>query len=177
MTPEEKKQKKRDYYAKWYAENREQVLAKQRDRGKKNYQANPDAYKARSKRWRLEHPEEMKALQQKYQEANRDKINQRSKEWYEKNKDRAAAQSRKQKVASYGLTLEAYNAMLKEQGGVCAICGKDTPTATKKRLHIDHCHEINEVRGLLCHHCNVGLGAFKDDPELLRRAIAYLSRW
>jgi hypothetical protein len=51
----------------------------------------------------------------------------------------------------------------------CAICG------TKGvKLHIDHCHMTNHVRGLLCHNCNTGLGLFKDDVRLLAAAIAYL---
>lgn len=30
------------------------------------------------------------------------------------------------------------------------------------------------MRGLLCHGCNIGLGAFLDSAELLRCAIEYL---
>jgi hypothetical protein len=52
----------------------------------------------------------------------------------------------------------------------CAICGSST------RLHIDHCHKTNVIRDRLCQNCNVGIGHFKDDPELLRKAIAYLEK-
>ena len=51
---------------------------------------------------------------------------------------------------------------------VCSICG------SKERLHIDHCHITGNVRGLLCHYCNIGIGMFKDKPELLLKAIDYL---
>lgn len=70
----------------------------------------------------------------------------------------------------YSLTIEEYKEMLDTQGGVCYIC-KTTP---KKRLVVDHCHITRKIRGLLCGHCNTGLGYFQDDPARLQRAIEYL---
>ena len=39
---------------------------------------------------------------------------------------------------------------------------------------VDHCHKTNKIRGMLCNHCNRGLGHFRDDPELLEFARIYL---
>jgi len=50
----------------------------------------------------------------------------------------------------------------------CVICG------STEELVVDHCHKTNVVRGMLCNHCNRGLGHFKDDPELLEFARMYL---
>lgn len=75
----------------------------------------------------------------------------------------------------YGITTADYEALLAGQGGRCAICGTTEPKG-KGRFHVDHCHESNVVRGLLCHHCNLGLGNFKDDTERLRGAISYLGQ-
>jgi hypothetical protein len=72
----------------------------------------------------------------------------------------------------YGISLEEYDAMLKRQGGACAICRK-RPT---ERLCVDHCHVTRKVRGLLCRQCNFGLGHFRDDPDLVEAAAAYLRR-
>lgn len=74
--------------------------------------------------------------------------------------------------AKYGIEPADYRAILEAQGHACAIC-KGQPSRTK-RLHIDHDHVTNHVRGLLCDSCNLALGKFRDDPELLRAAAAYL---
>ena len=44
-------------------------------------------------------------------------------------------------------------------------------------MHADHCHATGVIRGFLCRACNVGLGHFKDDPELMRRAAEYIERY
>jgi hypothetical protein len=68
--------------------------------------------------------------------------------------------------------------MHEKQGHVCAICGgRNTYSCTKKvdyDLYVDHCHSTGKVRGLLCNHCNRGIGLFKDDISNLERAILYL---
>lgn len=72
-----------------------------------------------------------------------------------------------------------YQARLEQQGGVCAICGSTEGGLNRERtgpikLAKDHCHKTGEWRGLLCRNCNLGLGLFKDDVELLLRAAEYL---
>ena len=70
----------------------------------------------------------------------------------------------------YGLSLAEYESMLEEQNNCCLICDAEfTETA-----HVDHCHTTGQVRGLLCPFCNRGLGHFRDDTELMQKAIAYL---
>lgn len=65
--------------------------------------------------------------------------------------------------------------MLHNQGNKCKIC-ETHESEFDKRLAVDHCHKTGKVRGLLCSSCNTSLGKFKDDPEILRRAINYLER-
>lgn len=75
---------------------------------------------------------------------------------------------------NYGITLEKYDEMLAAQGGACAIC---TRPPSGQELVVDHDHDTDEVRGLLCQNCNIGLGHFRDDPDLLLQVIEYLERW
>lgn len=56
---------------------------------------------------------------------------------------------------------------------MCAICNKEIPPLGKGR-HLDHCHKTNVIRGILCTHCNFGLGNFKDNIESLSKAMEYL---
>ena len=78
---------------------------------------------------------------------------------------------------TYGITLEQYEAMAEQQNHRCAICGQPETTTKKgtlQSLAVDHCHDTSKVRGLLCHHCNVGIGSLKHRKDLLLAAIRYL---
>lgn len=83
------------------------------------------------------------------------------------------------RLRNQGLTEAQYEDLLfMEQKGLCAICSKWA------KLVVDHDHTCCNkpptcgkcVRGLLCYPCNIGLGQFKDNPDLLRAAIAYLAK-
>lgn len=73
----------------------------------------------------------------------------------------------------YNLTPHQYAQILIDQKGVCAICGH---IPMVKTLVVDHCHKTDKVRGLLCGHCNTGLGMFRDNIENLLSAISYLNK-
>ena len=61
-----------------------------------------------------------------------------------------------------------------EQQGKCAICGIPEKDAPRKMFHLDHDHATNQPRALLCHHCNVGIGHFRENPVVLRAAARYV---
>ena len=75
---------------------------------------------------------------------------------------------------AYGLEMGGYDRMLTEQAGKCKICQTTDPKG-KGSFHVDHCHSTGVIRGLLCHHCNLGLGHFQNSPTLLHAAISYLA--
>lgn len=94
--------------------------------------------------------------------------------------ERDRAKTREKLMASYGITEDDYQRMLREQDGKCAICGTDNPgipsRPTSERMCVDHDHATGRVRGLLCQPCNSGLGKFRDDPNALRAAAEYILR-
>lgn len=80
---------------------------------------------------------------------------------------------------SYGITLEEYDKLMILQNNKCAICLKsetivDNRTKQVRRLSVDHNHETGKVRGLLCKNCNVGLGLFKENLNIIHNLIKYL---
>lgn len=80
--------------------------------------------------------------------------------------------------SKYSITLAQYEELFLKQNGVCAIC-KQPETALEKykgrikKLAVDHCHDTNKIRGLLCSSCNIGIGNLKHNPDLLRKAALY----
>lgn len=100
----------------------------------------------------------------------------RNKKWALENPARARHHSRKKLLSKkYNMTIEEHDELFAAQGFACGACGSPSPNS-KKGWSTDHCHASEAVRGILCHHCNVGIGHAKDSVETLRRWIAYLER-
>jgi hypothetical protein len=81
----------------------------------------------------------------------------------------------------YRLTIDNYNELVLQQNNKCAICGKNescTSNGSKeiKKLSVDHDHSNGKIRGLLCYKCNIALGFFDDNIDLLMKAIEYLKK-
>jgi len=112
----------------------------------------------------------MVARHDKWRRQNLDKARVASKKWREEN----PRLSKDHKLRStYGIPLGTYEQLLATQQGRCAICGTTDPGG-RGDFHIDHCHETNTIRGLLCHGCNVGIGHLRHSIKLLKAAIHYL---
>lgn len=96
------------------------------------------------------------------------------KQWFEHERRKGL----KHRCKTLGITLSDYDAMLKKQDGVCAICGEEETHVKRGRvvgLSLDHYHGDDvKVRGLLCNNCNRGLGFLGDNPENLWKAFDYL---
>lgn len=99
--------------------------------------------------------------------------------WYHNNPEKAKSQ----RLKRYGIDYEGYNKLREEQSCSCAICGKHETEVSQGRaktpataLHVDHCHETQAIRGLLCTNCNIILGKCYDNVSILMNAIKYLGK-
>jgi hypothetical protein len=80
----------------------------------------------------------------------------------------------------YGITIKHYEALLKAQKGVCAICHQVETRRQQgrlTRLAVDHDHKTGRVRGLLCTRCNHALGFVEQNLDVVNRVEAYLAGW
>lgn len=76
----------------------------------------------------------------------------------------------------YGLTMEGFEALVAKQQGACASCGRAFGTTPSTRPNVDHDHETGEIRGVLCHGCNAGIGLLGDSMEGVQQALNYLQK-
>ena len=134
-----------------------------------------------------------KEKRKEYWDKNRDRLNRQQREWRAKNSDKSKEYKRRWYLKSrspeqlerekwtqikyrYGLEKEDYERILEDQDNKCKVCDKEFDSnGQSTKLHIDHCHDSDEVRGFLCSNCNVGLGFFYDDPAILQSAAEYLT--
>ncbi len=79
------------------------------------------------------------------------------------------------KFWKYGITQEEYLKLLVDQDFKCGICGTKEPGGRHNNWHIDHNHKTGKIRGLLCWLCNSGLGKFKDDISIMKKAVKWLT--
>ena len=197
----------REHQQRWRAENKDAILARELEKqvtDPTRVEQKQASSRERSQRYRGKNPTKGRDYQRTWREANPEAAKQKNKEGQASLMSDPERLERKRKYAreyqktlrkrnprkwrsnklksSYGITLEEYEGMLEEQGGVCAIC-KQQETALARcgdgmtkvaSLAVDHCHTANKVRGLLCANCNRGLGLFKHSSTRLIQAIQYL---
>jgi hypothetical protein len=160
------------------AAKRDQLLEYQAVRRRARTPEERAKYNAYMHAYRKNHSERLRAQARErtrtgyYREWNRRKRDENPTEWRRRQRDIRLK-------SKYGITGDEYDAMAAAQAGVCAICGRAETMRIKGTLCIlavDHDAATGRVRGLLCVNCNMLIGGAKDDPAILREAIAYLER-
>ena len=144
----------------FYYVDREDYLQKRRQTSK---------YKEGRKNWVRNNPEKVSASQKTYFK-NRFP-----------DKDDSRLYHRQQRYKQqYGITINDFKSMIEQQNGKCPLCKDvmdwDDPA---KRPCMDHNHKLSKgddgfLRKVLCTQCNLGLGNFRDDSEIMRRSADYI---
>ncbi len=83
--------------------------------------------------------------------------------------------ARRYQLKKFGITLEQYECQLSLQQGGCAICKQ--PCSTDRALAVDHNHQTNQFRALLCYRCNTVLGLINEDEDILIDMIEYIKKY
>ena len=133
-----------------------------------------DFYKGHPNKGRKLSGLSIKEYKKNWDKSNRDRLIGYNKKWKKENPDKV---ENYRLLTSYGISLEQYNQMFVNQNGLCAICFNREVKSNTIKLSVDHNHQTNKIRGLLCNNCNKGLGDFKDSKDLLFKAIKYLKKY
>jgi hypothetical protein len=128
---------------------------------------------AYAKRYREKNREQLKAKSREYWNANLAENNAKARQRYHADPLKYNRKNKSCRLKrEYGLTIDEWEALFESQSRSCVICGT---TESSPYWHTDHCHSTNTVRAILCFQCNTGLGHFRDRPELLLLAHAYMT--
>lgn len=118
--------------------------------------------KKETKKYNTKNSEKINSKQRESNKKNKEKISTNKKTYYINNK--SIINSKKLNVSP-----EDYQKALDKSNGTCEICNKK-----HNKLHVDHDHQTGKVRGMLCPQCNMSLGLFQDNIDLLANSILYL---
>lgn len=104
---------------------------------------------------------------------NKERWGRYMKEYRKKNADRIRESDRRRwLMTKYGITPKEYDELLVKHDSNCHVCHKPS----FGRLIVDHDHVTGQIRGLLCHGCNLGIGHLQDDPEVMASALDYVRK-
>ncbi len=134
------------------------------------YKLHKDKILQRSKLWKLEHPEKVKAYYREYNDTNREA---NSKYWKEYRKCNHAKILARNRLRKYGITEEVFANLFKIQKGKCRICRKSFGEF-KLGACVDHCSQSGHVRSLLCSNCNTAIGLLNHSVVIAEQVLEYL---
>jgi recombination endonuclease VII len=132
------------------------------------------------KKWCQENRLYLNGRKQQYRKrVGRKEYPEKNAEWRERNRDRCCFNALRGRAKYlYGIPLDEYAAVqIRAMTEPCEICGKKPSreaSLSHRKLHIDHPKGERRMRGLICNYCNMGLGNFRDNIEILQSAIEYL---
>lgn len=119
--------------------------------------------------------ERNKRYQKNYRTKNKVARREKLREWRSRSPAKTYAYNRDYAYRNkYGITFTEAEEMLASQNGRCRICKDQIKLGGTAGPAIDHCHKTGIVRGVLCRACNLGIGCFREDEEIMLSAIKYV---
>jgi hypothetical protein len=170
---EAERRAKRGWEQRERAKDPEGFKQRQREAQKRYYEKNAEKLRERRRKYHADNLEKERERGRADYEKNKEKRKAASSKWKKDNQHKVAEYRKDGNLKRYGITHAQKQSMFTSQGNCCACC-KSTVPRTKNGWHVDHCHITGKVRGVLCHSCNVALGAVQDNTEQLRSLIVYL---
>lgn len=152
-----KTERRKAQHRKSFLKNKDIKNKRRRDRYR-NDENFKNKLKEKSLKYHYENHDKNILKNQKYFRENRNILNKKRNEFHYKH--------------TYGITIYEKREMEIRQNSKCIICGKKFKNTAD--IHVDHNHNTKEVRMLLCHKCNTGIGMFNEDTERMEQAIFYL---
>lgn len=179
-------EKQRASQRKYRASNLEKVRESSRASARKQRLLDPEATRVSERAKYAENSEKLKAASSAWRRRNPDKVRAMTLAYYsvpenaqryrkEHPTERSASTRKYTLKRKYGLTPTEFEEMFEKQGRVCVLC-LTSDFSHKNGRCMDHDHTTKSLREILCNACNTALGLFKDNPEVLRRAAAYVER-
>jgi hypothetical protein len=174
----------REYFRKYRELHKDKLQKRAKKVNAIYYQNNKERIKKvhrKYKAWYVPaHKKEAAEYRKKYHQEHPEQDRTRHTNWLAKNKDKNIM---KQRERVYKISHKEYLEIYNKQNGCCAICGKPS-SSLKRGLSVDHDHKCcigykscgKCIRGLLCITCNNGLGMFRDEVRLLKKAMEYLEK-
>lgn len=135
--------------------------------------SSPEYYK----KWAAENSDHLEEYHRGWSQENKEHLQQYKREWaaenYERTKEARRLNGLKRR---FGPEAPAHNLrQLEIQNGSCDLCGSDLPPETQNQ-HQDHNHETQQLRGVLCRRCNIGLH-YIENLTFKQAAERYLHKW
>jgi len=116
--------------------------------------------------------EEKRQYNQTWYSNNKHKVKEKKKVYNCKTRDRKKEYDLK---VRYNLSIEQLKQMYISQNGCCGICVNKFKN--RADMHVDHDHNNNTIRNLLCRNCNMAIGLLNEDISILSKAIEYINKW
>ena len=120
-------------------------------------------------------PSDRAEYRREYYKKNREKIIAQNKKWMLANPEKYSRAEKKCRLQKdYGITIEQWEQMEKEQNYVCAICKQ--PESKAQPLSVDHNHSTGKIRALLCAYCNIVVEYVENSRRPLQEYVDYVKK-